>query len=42
MEDQPDLVLLDINMPEPDGLELCRKIRDFYFSLKMTDRNKYS
>lgn len=26
---QPDLILLDINMPDIDGIEVCRKIRDF-------------
>ncbi|MBY0116093.1 response regulator transcription factor [Paenibacillus sp. FSL L8-0435] len=29
VEKQPDLVLLDINMPEQNGLQLCEKIRDF-------------
>lgn len=24
----PDLILLDINMPDPDGLTICRQIRD--------------
>lgn len=26
---QPDIILLDINMPDIDGLSLCRNIRDF-------------
>src|SRR5688572_23368708 len=25
--DSPDMVLLDINMPEPNGLQVCREIR---------------
>lgn len=26
---QPDIILLDINMPDLDGLSLCKNIRDF-------------
>ena len=26
---QPDLILLDINMPHMDGLAVCRGIRDY-------------
>ncbi len=26
---KPDLILLDINMPEMDGIEVCKKIRDY-------------
>lgn len=25
----PDLILLDINMPQMDGMEVCKKIRDY-------------
>ena len=28
-EKNPDIILLDINMPDIDGLNVCRKIRDF-------------
>lgn len=28
-ERQPDIILLDINMPDCDGLQVCERIRDF-------------
>jgi DNA-binding NarL/FixJ family response regulator len=45
-EETIDLVLADINMPEMNGLELCKQINDFYpktkvIMLSMLDHEKY-
>ena len=39
--DNPDLVLLDINLPAKDGFEVCREVRHFYHNpiLIMTARD---
>ncbi|WP_130862148.1 response regulator transcription factor [Bacilliculturomica massiliensis] len=47
-EKQPDLILLDINMPGMDGLAVCRRIRDFvscpilFLTAKVEDSDKIS
>lgn len=39
--DNPDLVLLDINIPIKDGFDVCKEVRHFYFKpiLMMTARD---
>ena len=43
---QPDLILLDINMPDIDGLEVCRRIREhvacpiLFLTARVEDRDK--
>ncbi len=43
---QPDIILLDINMPDIDGLSVCKRIRDFvscpilFLTAKVEDTDK--
>lgn len=43
---QPDILLLDINMPDMDGMTLCRQIRDhvvcpiLFLTAKVTEQDK--
>ena len=45
---QPDIILLDINMPEADGFEVCRRIRDYvscpivFLTARIEDSDKIS
>lgn len=44
----PDIILLDVNMPDMDGLNVCRKIRDhvtcpiLFLTARVEDRDKIS
>ncbi len=46
LQRQPDLILLDINMPGMDGLELCRSIRNhivcpiLFLTARITEQDK--
>lgn len=48
VEKQPDILLLDINMPEINGLDLCRRIRSFvscpilFLTARVEDADKIS
>lgn len=45
---KPDIILLDVNMPDGDGLSVCRKIRDFvscpilFLTARIEDSDKIS
>ena len=41
-EEHPDIVLLDIKMPQLDGMELLKMIRDKYYDLPVILLSAYS
>ncbi|GAB5557035.1 MAG: response regulator transcription factor [Schleiferiaceae bacterium] len=41
-ENQPDVILLDINMPEMDGIETCKRVKKQYPKSKILILSTYS
>lgn len=41
-ENQPDVILLDINMPEMDGIETCKRVKKKYPKSKILILSTYS
>ena len=41
-EDNPDVLLLDINLPDANGIELCKKLLTEYPSLRIIGLSNYS
>lgn len=41
-QEQPDVLLLDINLPDASGIDLCKEIKEKYPSIKIVALTSYS